>query len=109
LNPNGIAIILVPQKFTLTKTYEDESIVTQEERLKHFGDKDHVRYYGLDFIERLTSAGFTVDILAPETFTLTMPQARQIIHCVQAKLEIRYLLSNDIIYLCHKSPTPSAM
>lgn len=98
LKPNGIAVILVPQKFSLEKTYEDPTIVTCEQRLKHFGDKDHVRYYGLDFIDRLIQTGFTVDVLAPPSFKIQFEKARQIIH-LQID-EKKYNLSNDIIYLC---------
>jgi SAM-dependent methyltransferase len=103
LKPNGIAVILVPQKFTLEKTYEDATIVSPEQRLKHFGDKDHVRYYGLDFIDRLTNTGFTVDVLTPRSFTHQFPSARNIIHCTDEADEKKYNLSvNDIIYLCFK-------
>jgi SAM-dependent methyltransferase len=106
LNPGGLAIILVPQKFSLEKTYEDPNIITPEERLKHFGDKDHVRYYGLDFIDRLVTHGFTVDIIALHSFLTQMPKARQIIKCIEPDAEKDYNLSNlDIIYLCWKLPT----
>ena len=110
LNPGGLAIILVPQKFTLEKTYEDSSIIEPEDRLKHFGDKDHVRYYGLDFIDRLIETGFTVDLLAPNSFNVPMVKARQIIHCIDTDIEKKYVLSSlDIIYLCWKLPTLSTV
>ncbi len=60
LKPTGWAVLQVP---ILRKvTYEDPSIKTDEGRLKAFGQRDHVRIYGLDYIERLRSAGFEVRI-----------------------------------------------
>ena len=45
------------------KTYEDSSIVDPEERLKAFGQSDHIRKYGWDYVDRLREAGFTVDTI----------------------------------------------
>lgn len=58
----GRFITLVPQKFTLNTTYEDDSIVSEEDRKIHFGQKDHVRWYGLDFSQRLKDAGFYIKV-----------------------------------------------
>ena len=41
-------------------TYEDPSITSNEEREIHFWEKDHVRLYGLDYPQKLTSVGFKV-------------------------------------------------
>ena len=62
LTTNGKLLVMVPQKMTLEKTYEDSTIVTESDRLKHFGQKDHVRLYGLDFTTRLKQSGFHVEI-----------------------------------------------
>ena len=59
---NGKFITLVPQKLKMKTTYEDNSIVTEGGRLKHFGQKDHVRWYGLDFSQRLKDVGFYIKI-----------------------------------------------
>ena len=73
LKPGGIAYVMVPRDTELEKTYEDETIVTPEARLKAFGQDDHVRIYGRDFVQRLSDAGFTVrelytsDIADPAT------------------------------------------
>lgn len=42
-------------------TYEDKNIVTEEERLNAYGQKDHVRLYGKDIAERLKEYGFQVE------------------------------------------------
>ena len=54
------------------ETYEDPTIVQPEERLKAFGQIDHVRVYGLDFKERVARAGFQVMRVTPEEY-LTPP------------------------------------
>lgn len=58
----GWGIFQVPMKNSLEKTFEDFSITDPKERQKHFGQYDHVRWYGMDYFERLKSAGFQVDI-----------------------------------------------
>ena len=58
LAPGGTAIIQVPIEGETT--YEDPAITDPVERTKHFGQEDHVRYYGRDIQERLSSAGFQV-------------------------------------------------
>jgi predicted SAM-dependent methyltransferase len=61
LRPAGWAILQVPVSKVLEKTHEDFTITSPQEREKHFGQKDHVRIYGKDYISRLKEAGFTVE------------------------------------------------
>ena len=60
MKPNGWGIVQSPVNANLATTYEDKTIVTPEERLRHFGQKDHQREYGRDYAERLREAGFEV-------------------------------------------------
>lgn len=60
LKPNGMALIQVPISLKLSSTYEDSGIISPDERLVKFGQKDHVRIYAKDFKERLKKAGFQV-------------------------------------------------
>jgi len=60
LKKDGWAILLVPISAEIT--YEDPTIVTPEARLKAFGQEDHVRRYGPDYVERLREAGFIVNV-----------------------------------------------
>ena len=60
LKPAGWAILQVPIDMTLEKTYEDFTILSPSEREKHFGQNDHVRQYGSDYIKRLAYVGFNV-------------------------------------------------
>ncbi len=61
LKPGGWAIIQVPffPPFP-DQTFEDPSIAIPEDRLKNYGQKDHVRLYGKDYKDRLESCGFQV-------------------------------------------------
>jgi SAM-dependent methyltransferase len=60
LRPSGMAIIMVPLEEGLDETYENPSIVSEADRLIHFGQEDHVRYYGRDLRDRLRGAGFSI-------------------------------------------------
>jgi hypothetical protein len=66
LKPDGWAVILVP--ITADKTFEDSSIIDPCERLKLFGQEDHVRRYGPDFMDRLSEVGFKVKVTTPLDF-----------------------------------------
>jgi SAM-dependent methyltransferase len=61
LKKDGWAILSVPID-NRDQTFEDPSIKSPEDRKKAFGQKDHLRIYGRDFIQRLQSAGFKVSV-----------------------------------------------
>jgi len=69
LNPGGVALLSAPINATRQQTYENPSVTSAEARYAHFSQADHVRYYGLDFADRLAEAGFAV-----ETFRLSPEQ-----------------------------------
>ena len=58
LKPKGKAIIQVPLNKKKKISYENYDITDPKERSFHFGQYDHVRIYGMDFFERLSSVGF---------------------------------------------------
>jgi len=59
LKKQGMALIQTP--FKSGEIYEDFSIRSREERLKHFGQDDHVRIYSAEGLQkRLEDAGFSV-------------------------------------------------
>jgi 2-polyprenyl-3-methyl-5-hydroxy-6-metoxy-1,4-benzoquinol methylase len=60
LKPGGLALLTVPINAT-RPTYEDPSVTGAAARWAHFSAHDHVRYYGLDFADRLAEAGFQVE------------------------------------------------
>lgn len=59
LKRTGWAILLVPIS-AAQRTFEDPQIVDPAERLRLFGQEDHVRSYGPDYVDRLREAGFIV-------------------------------------------------
>ena len=63
LRPGGRALVLNPVHDELPATYEDSTITEPEDRLRAFGQSDHVRIYGPDFVSRLEAAGFEVETL----------------------------------------------
>lgn len=53
----GVLICMVPIIEGWEQTYENEAIQTRTDRWLHFGQGDHMRYYGRDFRARIASAG----------------------------------------------------
>lgn len=74
LTAKGIALLLVP--ITAKETFEDPSIEDPKERLRLFGQKDHVRRYGPDYVSRLKEEGFKVEEIRGEDF-LTSTEIEQ--------------------------------
>ena len=61
LKPGGMAVLQVPLENDRSLTYEDDTITDRKERAQIFGQYDHVRIYGMDYFERLSSVGFEVN------------------------------------------------
>jgi SAM-dependent methyltransferase len=68
VSPNGLLLLMVPIIDSWPSTYEDPTIRTERDRLLYYGQRDHVRFYGADFPQRVRDAGFEV-----ETFTAQEP------------------------------------
>lgn len=66
LKPGGTLFAMVPIVEGWDTTYEDPRITSEVDRTVHFGQSDHVRYYGRDFRERIGRAGFSVEELTAE-------------------------------------------
>jgi len=58
LKPGGLALISVPIIEGWDKTYENPEITSEWDRFLHFGQRDHVRYFGRDVRDRIRAAGF---------------------------------------------------
>jgi predicted SAM-dependent methyltransferase len=63
LSDDGIAYINVPIS-NQEKTLENPDYNTPDLRLKHYGQDDHVRLYGNDYVDRLRSSGFKVTVVS---------------------------------------------
>lgn len=89
LKPGGWAILLVP--VTADRTVEDPSVTDPAERLRRFGQEDHVRRYGPDYADRLREAGFDVSVTrVPDLVSAAdavrmglTPAAGDIFHCTR--------------------------
>lgn len=60
LKKGGKAILQVPIALNLATTFENPSIISPKEREQKFGQFDHYRLYGRDYVERLSNSGFAV-------------------------------------------------
>lgn len=58
LKPGGLVVIMVPIVEGWASTYENSDVKTEADRLRHFGQEDHVRLYGRDLRDRIREAGF---------------------------------------------------
>ena len=90
LKKDGWAILLVP--IVSEKTFEDPSVTDPARRLQLFGQEDHVRSYGSDYIQRLEKAGFSVRIIKATDFLKEDEIERMGI--TQAAGEIYYCIKN---------------
>jgi SAM-dependent methyltransferase len=61
LADEGIALIMVPVCEGLSTTYEVDYVSTERDRELHFGQFDHLRWFGSDVRERITSRGFLLE------------------------------------------------
>jgi len=62
LKPQGQTILQTPVHWDLEKTEEDQS-ATPAECLRRFGQDDHVRLYGRDFVQRLQNIDWDVELI----------------------------------------------
>lgn len=86
LDPGGWCVVMVPIDLERETTYEDFSITDPAERARAFWQEDHVRVYARDIEERLTGAGFRVEVWEPP-----------------AELRVRHgLLAADLVFCCRK-------
>lgn len=88
LTPDGRLVLSVPLVEGWSETYENTNVTTSKERLIHFGQEDHVRYYGNDFRDKLNDAGFTF-----EEFCAT-----------GADVVTYSLIRGEKIFICRKAP-----
>lgn len=94
LKKNGWAVLLVPIA-DIDKTYEDFSITTEAGRLRAFGQSDHVRKYGKDYIGRLKSAGFNVTVIKRDELASEAEIKRM---CLNENSEVWGFADTEIFY-----------
>lgn len=89
LKPGGWAVMQVPQRVNMEHTDEDPTLTDPKERIRRFGQYDHLRMYGLDYPERLKEVGFQVEEV---NFQEQLGKA----------LTERYSIKRELLYVCHK-------
>lgn len=73
------------------KTIEGLDIETEEERLRYYGQEDHVRLYGIDYKERLEKYGLKISVYSPQN------------ECSQEEIDRYGLICDDIMMICEKN------
>ncbi|MEJ1239000.1 methyltransferase domain-containing protein [Chryseolinea sp. T2] len=90
LKNGGIAIIMVPLFWDVQETVEDLSTTSDEQRLRLFGQDDHVRLFSKkDFLQLISSAGFAVHTYTPDNFSPNL-------------ISENAISDNSILYACVK-------
>lgn len=57
LAPGGLFVCMVPIIEGWDSTYENAKLTSSRERKLHYGQEDHLRYYGKDFRTRIATSG----------------------------------------------------
>ena len=60
LREDGLLLVIAPIIEGWDKTYENINIASKQDRDLHFGQSDHVRYFGRDIRARIKNAGFSI-------------------------------------------------
>lgn len=89
LKKNGKLIISFPICMDCP-TFEDGNIISEADRIKYYGQKDHCRLYGYDSKEHLESFGFRID----EKNVSEIMSKEEIVRMA--------LMENDRIFICSK-------
>lgn len=89
LKADGTLIIIIPVERKLT--FEDPEITDPEDRLRVFGQRDHVRIYGEDFIYKLIDSGFNVKAYVPRD-----------LYDEDERIKYGIKIDSDRLYVCKK-------
>ena len=91
LRPGGWAIVMAPVEPGRETTLEDPDAIDDVQRLRLFGQEDHVRLYGSDLAQRLEEAGFEVRV---DRFADELPP--EIVQRMRLRVE------EDPIFFCRR-------
>jgi SAM-dependent methyltransferase len=92
LNPGGILVLMFPIIEGWSKTYENPTVETSKDRVLHFGQWDHVRYYGYDVRDRIRSAGFALTEFTaqePDVTRLSLARGEKVFIATKSLAEAR--------------------
>lgn len=60
LKPGGRLVVTTPIIEAWETTYENPALTTPRERMLHYGQKDHLRYFGRDLKDHMRATGFAL-------------------------------------------------
>ncbi len=60
LRPGGRMVVTTPLIESWAVTYENPALTSPRERMLHYGQKDHLRYFGRDLKDHMRAAGFAL-------------------------------------------------
>jgi len=83
-----------------SRTDEDPTVISEQQRELRFGQKDHVRIYGDDFQDRLARAGLTVTAVDRSGFPENLV-SRHVLHPPAANPD-RLATNHRRLYFCRK-------
>lgn len=95
LKPGGWGIIMVPIMVGLERTLEDKIHIGEAERIKFYGQFDHLRLFSKqDFINDIEAAGFKirqlgVDYFGMEAFSLAGIEKNSVLYIAEKPEQIR--------------------
>ena len=87
LSPRGIALIEVPIRMGVVT--EEDPDCPAEDRVRRFGQADHVRWYGDDFDSRLSAAGLATVRVTPPALV------------GEAAVEWFRLMAHEVVWVAH--------
>ncbi len=87
MRPGGWGVLLSPVDEERAETFEDDAITDPAERTRIFGQYDHRRIYGRDYVDRLRAAGWKVEEI---DYLATLAPAEQ--HLYALRREILYIV-----------------
>lgn len=90
LKPDGKLILSFPVCVDMD-TFEMKEPLTKEQRLEFYGQEDHVRLFGRDYVQRIEAFGFAVSVYTP-------------CECLKEVDINRYgFIKDDILMICGKT------
>lgn len=90
LKPSGTIIMSFPICLDMV-TQEDENVISDNDRLQLYGQVDHVRLYGNDFLTRFKNYGLNIEVYSP-------------VNCMANQDIEKYgFIRDDMLLMCKKA------
>jgi SAM-dependent methyltransferase len=97
LRPGGTLIAMFPIVEGWSETYENSARTTPEERLLHFGQHDHARFFGRDARNRLAAPGFAVEeytAVEPDVSRYGLSRGEKVFICTRPSAEANVVIDH---------------